>query len=143
MAERIRDNDRWYWAAVAALLVAGLLRWEPAYALVHLVCATRTVQLAIVKRSLNAFAVQVNVVFLALVVTTNLFAPLVLFSVALLYAGTRTATGYCAIARLLTLLPGNRREPLSFAVVKRTFCARPMPGSILRQTAGDGDVARA
>jgi hypothetical protein len=142
VSERVLDLDWWYWRGVTALLAAGLLYWEPAYALLHLMCATRTVQLAITERSLNAFAVQVNVAFLALVVTTNLFAPIVLFAAALLCAGTRAVTGYCAISRLLALLPGNRREPLSFAMVKRTFCTRPMSGSILRRAGDHGDLAR-
>ncbi|MDH3712932.1 MAG: hypothetical protein OET44_03680 [Gammaproteobacteria bacterium] len=143
MDECVRHTDRWYWLAVTAFLVTGLLYWEAALALCHLVCAARTAQLAIAARGFSTFAVQVNVVFVALVVAGNLFAPAVLFSAALLFAGTHAITGYCAIARLLALLPGNRFQPLSFALVKSTLCAPPMSGSILRQVAGDSDVTRA
>jgi len=83
----------------------------------------RTVQLAVAARSLNAFSVQVNTAFLALVVTTNLVAPVELFSIA--------------------LLPAHRREPLSLALVKRTLCAPPRHGSILGATVPRRGVARA
>ena len=123
MGERVRDIDWWYWLAVTTLLVTGLLHWEPALALLHLICAMRTVQLAVAARSLNAFSVQVNIVFLALVVATNLLAPVELFSIA--------------------LLPAHRREPLSLALLKRTLCAPPRHGSILGATVPRRGVARA
>ena len=84
-----------------------------------------------------------GIAFLALVVTTNLVAPVELFSIALLLAGARSVTGYCVIARLLTLLPAHRREPLSLALLKRTLCAPPRHGSILGATVPRRGVARA
>lgn len=38
---------------------------------------------------------------------------------------------YCALARLLTLAPWNRREPLSLALVGRTLFSAPVQGSFL------------
>lgn len=139
MSERqTGGKDRWYWLAVTALLAVGVAHWSPALALVHLVCAVRTLQLAFSARSLNAFPVQVNVAFLALVVATNLSAPSTLFITALILAGVRAATGYCAIARLLALLPFNRREPWSLALVKRTFLMPPTSGTTLKDAAEEG-----
>ncbi|MDH3452254.1 MAG: hypothetical protein OEN20_07510, partial [Gammaproteobacteria bacterium] len=73
----------------------------------------------------------------------NLFAPQALFATALVLAGARVATGYCAIARLLALLPINRQAPLTWAVVKCTLFAKPIPGSVLQQAMNPGDMARA
>jgi hypothetical protein len=40
--------------------------------------------------------------------------------------------GYCALARCLSLLPWNRREPLSWRLVWHTFSAPPVKGNILQ-----------
>jgi hypothetical protein len=40
--------------------------------------------------------------------------------------------GYCTMARCVSLLPWNRKEPLSASLVTRTFFSRPMPGNILQ-----------
>lgn len=139
----IRNIDWWYWLAVTGLLVTGLLHWSPALALVHLFCAARTVHLAYRERSLNAFAVQVNVVFLVLVLATNLLVPAFFAGLALTCALLRVTFGYCLIARLLALLPVNRNAPLSLALVRRTLFAPPTAGSILSTAVGARDVARA
>ena len=39
--------------------------------------------------------------------------------------------GYCPLARMLSLLPWNRRQPLSVALVRRTFLSAPVSGSIV------------
>lgn len=38
--------------------------------------------------------------------------------------------GYCGMARFVSLLPWNRRQPLSMDLVRRTFLSRPIRGSI-------------
>ena len=40
--------------------------------------------------------------------------------------------GYCTMARLVSLLPWNRKEPFSFELVKRTFLSVPVRGNILQ-----------
>jgi hypothetical protein len=40
--------------------------------------------------------------------------------------------GYCTMARCVSLLPWNRREPFSAGLVARTFFSRPVPGNILQ-----------
>lgn len=40
--------------------------------------------------------------------------------------------GYCAMARMVSLLPWNRKEALSFDYIKRTFVSAPVRGNILQ-----------
>jgi hypothetical protein len=40
--------------------------------------------------------------------------------------------GYCTMARTVSLLPWNRREPLSLSLLKRTYFSAPVRGSILQ-----------
>ena len=55
----------------------------------------------------------------------------------LLLAGllTRVVFDYCLLARLLSLMPWNRKRPLTLALVRATFLSRPVRGSILDQPA--------
>lgn len=132
MSAQLRDIDWWYWAAVTLLLASGLLGVEPALGLAYLLCAARTVQLALAARDLAAFSVQVNVAFLAILVTAAFATPRLVFGAALLTASVQVLTGYSVIARLLALLPVNRHEPLSLVLLKRTLCTAPVRGSILQ-----------
>jgi hypothetical protein len=40
--------------------------------------------------------------------------------------------GYCTMARLVSTLPWNRREPLSWPLLTRTFLSPPVRGNILQ-----------
>ena len=92
MHAHFRDFDRWYWTTVTLLLATGLLGWGPALGLVYLLCAARTVQLAVAGGGLGAFPVQVNVAFLAILVAAAAVAPRLVFCIALLGAGTHALT---------------------------------------------------
>jgi hypothetical protein len=41
-------------------------------------------------------------------------------------------SGYCLMARVLSLLPWNRTEPLSAALVRRTLFSPPTRGNVLQ-----------
>jgi hypothetical protein len=38
--------------------------------------------------------------------------------------------GYCLMARILSLLPGNRAELMSLDLIRRTFLTLPVPGDV-------------
>jgi hypothetical protein len=40
--------------------------------------------------------------------------------------------GYCAMARMVSLLPWNRKEAFSFTLLQRTFLSSPVRGNILQ-----------
>jgi hypothetical protein len=40
--------------------------------------------------------------------------------------------GYCTMARMVSLLPWNRKEAFSFTLLKRTFLSAPVRGNILQ-----------
>ena len=81
--------------------------------------------------SVRAFSVQVRIAYLA-VLATGLWPPLG-FVHWLQLAGTMAQVGfdYCPLARLVSLMPWNRTQPLTFRLVWRTFALPPMSGSVL------------
>jgi len=40
--------------------------------------------------------------------------------------------GYCAMARTVSLLPWNRKQPFSLGLLSETFLSRPVRGNILQ-----------
>lgn len=126
-----RSTGRWYCGAMALLLAAEAAGWT---ALGPLAAALGLVQVAhyrIREGALRAFPVQVRLAYLVLL-AAGLWPPLAFIHWVQL-AGTVAllAAGYCPLARLMALLPWNRREPLSAALVARAFLTPPGEGTIL------------
>lgn len=118
----IRDFGWWYWLVTAGLLSTGLLlgRSEGIVMAIAL-CAVQIIHAAWLTRGLTAFPVQVRIAYLAMLIA-GLWGPLQWIHWMQL-AGTtaRVLIGYCLLARALSLAPWNRWQPLTFALLKRTF----------------------
>ena len=128
----LRELAWWYWAATAVLLIAGVAGYPPALDLVLLLSAVQMVHFALREGSLTAFPVQVRIAyfaFLAVAIWTPLHA---LIWIPVVGTPAQVLFGYCLLARTLSLLPWNRREPLSWRLVRRTFFSPPIKGNILQ-----------
>jgi hypothetical protein len=127
-----RDIKWRYWAATTLLLAAGLAGIESALFLAVALTAVQALHFALRERSLRAFPVQVRVGYLA-ILACALWGPLRwLYPLALAGTSANVLFGYCVLARCLSLLPWNRRQPLSFDLLRRTFLTPPVEGGILR-----------
>ena len=73
---------------------------------------------------------QVRLAYLAML-AAGLWEPLrVLHWIQFLGTAAFVLTGYCLLARVLSLMPWNRAEPLSAALVARTFFSPPTWGDV-------------
>jgi hypothetical protein len=129
---QVREISWWYWAVTAALLIVGLAGWPPAFLLAVGLSAIQIIHFRLAEGSWRAFPVQVRVAYF-LILTATLWPPLH-WLVWLPAIGTpaQVLIGYCLLARALSLLPWNRREPLSWDLVRRTFTTPPVKGNILQ-----------
>ena len=129
-----RFNDiRWrYWLATAVLLAAYLVAGlRVAIFAAMALTAVQLVHFAAREGELTAFPVQVRAAYLGLL-AAGLYPPLVFIHwIQLIGTWAMVLVGYCLLARALSLLPWNRRQPLSAALVRRTFLSRPVRGSIV------------
>lgn len=126
-----------YWAASAVLLIAGVVGWTPAFGLVLLLSAVQVVHFALRERSLTSFPVQVRIAYLGFLAVAVGIPPLRwLIWVPTIGTPAQVLFGYCFLARTLSLLPWNRREPLSWRLVWRTFVSPPVKGAILQGQPG-------
>jgi len=122
----------WYWLAALILLAIARNGHDLAWLLlIELMCA-QIIHFAARTRSLVSFPVQVRVVYLELLLI-GLFEPLAYIHWVQL-AGTASMVffGYCPLARAMSLLPWNRREPLTASLLWRTMVEAPGLGAAQR-----------
>ena len=131
---RIQDIGWWYWLATVALLGIGLLGWSPGIWLAMALCLIQIAHVFRLVRNVTAFPLQVRVAYVMLL-AAGLWAPLQWIHLIQLVGTTaRVLVGYCLLARTLSLAPWNRRQPLTWSMLRRTFfspqTAAPRCGAI-------------
>lgn len=131
-----RDIGWWYWLASWLCIAAGLAGWPEAFYAVTALAAWQIFYYARLEKSLRSFPVQVRTGFLLLMLA-GLWQPLrFLYWIPAAGLIFRLSVNYCLLARLMALLPWNRKQPLSRALVRRTLLTPPVEGSIQQVTAG-------
>lgn len=132
MMIRYRQTAWRYWAVTVVLLSAGLAGRSEAFALALALSAVQIAHFRWREGRWDAFAVQVRIAYTALLALA-LWEPMNwLFWLPAVGTLAQVLVGYCLLARCLSLLPWNRREPLTWRLVWRTFTARPVEGNILQ-----------
>jgi hypothetical protein len=121
----------WYWTSTAGLLGAALAGWGPGLAAAAAWVAFQLAHYLAREGTLRAFPAQTRIAYLALL-AAGTWPPLGFVHV-LQLAGTciSVTTGYCLLARLVSLLPWNRTQPLTLERLGRTFATGPVKGSVL------------
>lgn len=127
-----REISWWYWAVTSVLLIVGLAGRFEAFTLAAGLSAFQVVHFRLRDGSFAAFPVQVRVAYTAMLLLA-LWGPMNwLFWVPAIGTPAQVLFGYCTLARCLSLLSWNRREPLSWRLVRRTFISPPVKGNILQ-----------
>jgi hypothetical protein len=121
----------WIWATLAALMLWSLAGQMLAREAALAIAVLQAVGYLLVYRTVSHFPTQLRIAY-ALWVAVSLAPPLFLMYW-ILAAGTtaRVLTGYCAMARLLLLLPWNRSVPLTWARIRTIAFHPPIQGSVV------------
>jgi hypothetical protein len=127
-----RDPGWWYWLVTGLALVSGLLGGPLGFAPVIGITVVQAVHYLWRERHLHAFPVQVRLGYLGLLLLGQW--PPLYFIYWIQLAGTTAMVcfDYCPLARFLSLMPWNRREPFTLSLVWRTFLSSPVRGNILQ-----------
>jgi hypothetical protein len=122
-----RDWTWWWWLVTACLLLIGLMGMPEAFLTALLLAIAQSVLLFVRERALGAFPVQLRLAYTLLLIIC-FFLPIRWFFW-LPAVGTFAVVifGYCLMARMLSLLPWNRTEPITADLVRRIFLSRPKP----------------
>jgi hypothetical protein len=127
-----RDMGWWYWLVTDLALVYGLLGGPLGFAPVIGITLVQAGHYLARERSLIAFPVQVRLGYLGLLLLGQW--PPLYFVYWIQLAGTTAMVcfDYCPLARFLSLMPWNRREPFTLSLVARTITSPPVRGNILQ-----------
>jgi hypothetical protein len=122
-----QDWTWWGWLVTACLLLIGLLGMPEAFLVALLLSIAQSVLFFARERALGAFPVQLRLAYTLLLIIC-LFLPIRwLFWLPAVGTFALVIFGYCLMARMLSLLPWNRTEPITADLVRRTFLSRPRP----------------
>ena len=121
-----------YWFVTATLLTAGVAGYPIGFLLAIGLTVVQLIHFAIREGSVSAFPVQVRFWYLVLLLVALPEPVQILYWVPAVGTWAQVIFGYCAMARMVSLLPWNRSEGLSFGLVKKTFFSRPVRGNILQ-----------
>jgi hypothetical protein len=133
---RIREISWWYWLVTGLFLAGALsgcpLGFTPAIGLT----VVQTLHYLMKEGAVKAFPVQVRIGYLAWMLA-GLWGPLgFLHWIQLVGTAAAVLVDYCPMARMLSLLPWNRRSPLSLRLLLETFLHPPVRGNILDAVVG-------
>ncbi|MGM0516902.1 MAG: hypothetical protein ACQER6_04815 [Pseudomonadota bacterium] len=125
-----RELAWWYWLITAILLTWGVL-FDPLglYLAVGLT-VVNLLHFAIREPRITAFPVQVRFFYLLLLLVAAPEPMRWLFWIPMIGTWAQVLVGYCAMARLVSLFPWNRRERFSMRLLWRTFMSLPVRGSV-------------
>lgn len=129
---------RWsYWAAIAALLVAGLAGRNEGFYLALVVAVVQLLHYGWRERSLKAFSVQVRLAYAALLLIDVLWEPMRLHLWWMAFFTLVVVVfDWCLLSRIMVLMPWNRKEPMSWALLRETFFSGPVKGSVIDRVLG-------
>lgn len=133
----IYDLSWWYWLVTGVLLGAGLLGGPAGIFLAMALCAVQVAHVLWLTQDLTALPVQVRIGYLAILIV-GLWGPLQWIHWLLLAGNAvRVLFDYCLLGRILSLVPWNRWQSLSFPLVLRTFLSSqasvPPCGEVFRR----------
>jgi len=129
-----QDLAWWCWLVTIPFLTIGILGETNGLLIAATVILLQTGYFLAMENFQLSFPVQVRIGFLiwfSLGLLPNmqwmLWIQLVGTCVSVLF-------DYCAMARLMTLAPWNRTQPLSARLIVKTFISRPVRGSFLKSS---------
>jgi hypothetical protein len=130
---RFRDISWWHWLITLTLLADHLATRDPIpLYLAMCLCAAMGLAYLIQFQSPRAWPVQIRFGFLVLLAIGLLPDMGWVYPVALVGQGAMLLVGYCAMHRLLLMMPWNREHRLSWRGARRTIVAPPGAGGLFR-----------
>ena len=122
----------WYWLVTVGFLTAGVSGWSTGFLLAIGFTVFQLIHFIIREHSITAFPVQVRFGYLLLLLIALPENLQLIYWIPTIGTWAQILFGYCTMARMVSLLPWNRKEVFSFALLKRTFLSAPVRGNILQ-----------
>lgn len=127
-----RSLGWWYWLVTVCLLSAGVSGWPMGFLLAIVLTVFQLAHFIIREGSVAAFPVQVRLGYLLLLLIALPEGLQLIYWIPTIGTWVQVLFGYCTMARTVALLPWNREEAFSLALLKRTFLSPPVRGNIMQ-----------
>lgn len=122
----------WYFLATVCSLTAGMAGYPPAFFAAIGITVAQLVHFAIRDRSVTSFSMQVRWGLLAFLFLGQVERLHWLNWIPTVGIWVQCLFGYCTMARIMSVMPWNKREPYSVALLRRTFLSPPVPGNVFQ-----------
>ena len=127
-----RSISWWYWLATVGLLTAGVSGWSTGFLFAVGLTVFQLIHFIVREHGITAFPVQVRLGYLLLLLVALPENFRLIYWIPTIGTWAQVLFGYCAMARIVSLLPWNREEPFSPGLLKRTFLSTPVRGNVLQ-----------
>jgi hypothetical protein len=129
-AYQIRHISGWYWLATLILLAASLSGWPEAIYYAMALIAWQYLHFSLRDRNPVSLTAQVRLVYLGLLALGTWDAFHFIHYLQLIGTTVLVLSGYCVLARTLSLMPWNRRVPFTLSLIRLVYLTPPVRGSI-------------
>lgn len=126
-----RDLVWWYWLATLPLLMYGLSEGEWGFVPVVVLCMVQVLHFLLRTGSLAAFPVQVRLAYLGMLLPGLWDMGHVIHWLQLIGTSAMVLVNYCPLARMMALMPWNRKQPLRWPLLKQALFSAPIEGCIV------------
>ncbi len=120
----------WYWLVTAILLTYGVFGNPIGFMLAIGLTIFQLVHFLFREKSVSTFPVQVRFWYLVLLLIAWIEPLRWIYWIPCIGTWAQIIFGYCAMARIVSLLPWNQGEPFSLKLLLKTFFSRPVRGSV-------------
>jgi hypothetical protein len=120
----------WVWAIIAVCLAAGLMGYSSGFYAAIVISVIQTVVYDLKQTSALTLPVQIRFAYTILLILCQVPSLGWLYWVPTAGTFALVLFGYCLMARILSLLPWNRAEPMSLDLILRTFLRPPALGKV-------------
>lgn len=131
-----------YWFVTAAMLTVGMFGNSLGFQIAIGCTVVHLLHFIIRTQSMTVFSVQVRIAYLLLLVVAFAEPLRLLYWIPTVGTWALLLFGYCTMARVVSLLPWNRDEDFSLALVKRTFFSPPVRGNLMEHRLGSQPAER-
>jgi hypothetical protein len=126
-----RSLSWWSWLVTVPMLAWGVAGHDAGIAGASALTVAQCVRFALREDGVRSFPFQVRAAYLGLLLLGR-WPPLAfLHWIQLTGTTAMVMVGYCPLARVLSLLPWNRRGPLTLRLVRAALLSPPVRGTIV------------
>jgi hypothetical protein len=127
-----RSLSWWCWLTSVGFLTAGVCGWRLGFLFAIGLTVFQLTRFPILDGSRISFPIQVRLGYLLLLLIALPENMRLLYWIPVSGTWGQVLFGYCAMARTVSLMPWNRKQGFSTALIKQTFLSAPVSGNFLR-----------